>query len=127
MGGIGLSCEQPQPNTTHMYAHTHTHTNIHISAYHAQQSCTCIEYRIHIYAAPQQYRYTQFAHNFHTIRTQFAHNFHTIRTQFAHNFHTIRTHTETETNKQRYMQHIQDNREQRTISTQVHYIRFAHI
>ena len=36
---------------------------------------------------------------------------HTIRTQYAHNFHTIRTHTETETNKQRYMQHIQENTE----------------
>ena len=32
-----------------MYAHTHTQSHIHISAYHAQQSCTCIEYRIHIY------------------------------------------------------------------------------
>ena len=63
-----------------MYAHTHTQSHIHISAYHAQQSCTCIEYRIHIYA--------------------------------AHNPHTECTHTETETNKQRYMQHIQENTEQ---------------
>ena len=44
---------------------------------------------------------------------------HTIRTQFAHNFHTIRTHTETETNKQRYMQHIEDNREQNIEDTHI--------
>ena len=38
MGGIGLSCRQPQPNTTHTYAHTiqdnkihtYTHTPEHI-------------------------------------------------------------------------------------------------
>ena len=73
MGGIGLGCLQPQPNTTHTYAHIHTQSHIHISAYHAQQSCTCIEYRTH--NTPQQHIYM------HTICTKFAHTQDTENTE----------------------------------------------
>ena len=88
----------------HTYAHTHTQSHIHISAYHAQQSCTCIEYRIHIYAAPQQYRCTQSAHrtqhrtqNKHNIRTQnnlntenSAHNYRTYSFDLYHEYVCIK-------------------------------------
>ena len=73
----------------------------------------------------------------HTDRTQNAHtqNITKIQQYASHNFHTIRTHTETETTTKIYAAHrtqhrtqrTEQHREQRTTSTQVHYIRFAQI
>ena len=93
---------------THMYAHTHTQSPIHISAYHAQQSCTCIEYRIHIYA---------------------AHNPHTERTQFSHNPHTICTHTNTHKHIWFYClwQHIKKLYNTAIYKLYTNYIHFGHL
>ena len=98
MGGIGLSCLQPQPNTTYIRTHiqdnkirTYTHTPAHIYMHRDNNK---------------------------TIRTQSAHtqtNTTICSTQSAHNLHTIFTQSaHTQKQKQRYMQHIQENTEQHT-------------
>ena len=84
MGGIGLSCEQPQPNTTRTYirTHTHIHTHTHTPA--------------HIYMHRHKQNNMQ-----HTIRTQYAHtqtqntaqNTAQNRTQHLHNLNTGALHT----------------------------------
>ena len=104
MGGIGLGLNNLNriPHA-HTYAHN-TQSHIHISAYHAQQSCTCIEYRIHIYAAPQQYRYTQNAHNMHTHKTQT-------------NIYTCKEYRYTHRNKNKTICSIQNKRTQKQNTT----------
>ena len=38
MGGIGLGCEQPQPNTTHIRTYIHTYAIIHRQTYICTQN-----------------------------------------------------------------------------------------
>ena len=81
MGGIGLSCKQPQPNTSHTCTHIHTQTHIHISAYPCTTICTCTTIKN-----------IQYPDIMHTIRTQYAHNTHIYTSTTQNTEHTICTH-----------------------------------
>ena len=121
MGGIGLSCEQPQPNTTHTYAHTqdnkiHTYEIIHLQTYICTDNnkticSTQFAHRTHTHKHTEKTK----IYAAHTPQHQVQHRIeHKHSTQHAHNLHTHRTNT------------ISGHRTD-TTSTQVHYIRFAQI
>ena len=82
MGGIGLSCRQPQPNTTHTYAHTHTYTDTHI-------------------------RNNTPAHNMHTECTQYAHT--QKHTNKQNNMQHIEQNTENNTEHTEQKKDTQNN------------------
>ena len=93
MGGIGLGCRQPQPNTSHTYAHRTQIQDTHIQSY-TSTTYICTEQKTQQYPDTPVHKQTQYPH--------------TIRTQFAHNFHTIRTHTNTENDNMQYIEQNTD-------------------
>ena len=58
MGGIGLSCNQPQPNTSHTYAHRTQIQDTHIRNNTPANIYICTDKTKHIYTCTQ-YAHTQ--------------------------------------------------------------------
>ena len=95
MGGIGLWL-----NTTSTEHHTHIRTQYKIQDTHIRNNTL----QTYIYAQTQTKQYA--AHNLHTICTQSAHTQDTDK-----HIHLQRIQIHTQKQKQRYMQHIQENTE----------------